>query len=175
MTKPGHQSRIHPFRRSPLNRFNDMSSTQENSKGAEPPEEHGPLDLESPSWEEEATRLFGPPEERRRKNLRHVQKLMRLVSESDLRNILKALSRMDEPVCCANLRKHDLDHIPLHEVIQPYELLGFRFHLSGLSSNQVTAQVGESFMMVGSGGTFVLERQEDGDFRVTETGTLWIA
>lgn len=138
------------------------------------PENQDP-DSVSSSWEEEARRKYGSPEERREKNRRHVRHLVRLVPEAEIREILKALSRMGEPMCCSRLRELDLANMPLEDLIQPYELFGFRFHVSSFKGNQLTVHVGESYGTVGSGGSFKLEHQEDGTYKVLEGGIIWIA
>ena len=138
------------------------------------PENHDP-DSMSSDWEKEASRQHGSPEERREKNRRHVRHLMRQVPEPEIREILKALSQLDEPMCCSRLRELDLDHLPLENLIQPHELFGLRFHVSSFNGNQLTVHVGESYGAVGSGGSFQLEHQEDGTYKVTDIGTIWIA
>src|SRR6187549_2790755 len=132
---------------------------------------------ESPNdaWEEEATRTFGPPEVRAQKNRRYVSRLVRKHSEGTVRGLLKALSKLEEPMCCANLAKHDLDAAPLEEIIRPYELLGLNFTIKPVSDTQVKVELGEAYDNVGSGGTFLLERVDPCSYRVVQQLVEWIA
>jgi hypothetical protein len=132
--------------------------------------------METPDeWEAEATRRFGPPEVRQQKNRRYVGRLLRKHSEEEIRGMLKALSKLKEPLCCANLAEHDLDAAPLHEIIQPYELLGLHFRVKSLSVTQVEVEVGEAYGAVGSGAKIVLQRNRVRSFRVVEQLGGWVA
>jgi hypothetical protein len=52
------------------------------------------------TWEEQATRTFGPPKVRAEKNRRYVARLVRNHSEQTIRDLLKALSKVKDPMCC---------------------------------------------------------------------------
>src|SRR5688500_3905812 len=106
-------------------------------------------------WEEEATRTFGPPDVRAKKNRRYVTRLVRKHSEPTVRALLQALATLKEPMCCENLSKYDLTAVPLDEVIRPYELLGLHFSIKPVSDTQVVVEIGESYDDVGSGGKFL--------------------
>ncbi len=127
------------------------------------------------AWEAEATRTYGPPELRTRKNRRYVQRLARRHSEPVVRGLLKALSTLDDPMCCANLREHDLDADPLEEIICPFELMGKSVSISKVSDTQFLVDIGQAYDTCGSGGEFLLERNSDGSFRVAEVRGGWIA
>ena len=127
------------------------------------------------AWEAEATRTYGPPDVRARKNRRYVGRLVRKCSESTIRGILKALSTLDHPMCCENLRNHDLDSEALEQIIRPFELMGLHFRILAISEPQFTVQIGEGYGNVGSGGQFLLERIEDRSFRILQMPRQWIA
>jgi hypothetical protein len=127
------------------------------------------------AWEAEATKTYGPPEMRMRKNRRYVQRLVRRHSEAGVRGMLKALSKLDDQMCCANLRKNDLDADPLEEIIRPFELMGLHVSISKVSDTQFLVGIGEAYDTCGSGGEFLLERIPDGSFRVAEVRDGWIA
>ena len=114
------------------------------------------------AWEAEATKLYGPPEIRKRKNQRYVQRLVRRHSEAAVRGMLKALSKLDDPMCCANLRDHDLDADPLEDIVCPFELMGLSVRISSVSDTQFLVDIGEAYDTCGSGGSFLLERNSDG-------------
>lgn len=126
-------------------------------------------------WEEEASRTFGPPSERARKNRGCVTRLVRKHSEQTVRALLQALSTLKDPPCCENLSKHDLETVPLDEVIRPNELLGLHFSIKPISDTQVIVEMGESYDDVGSGGKFRLERVAPDSYRVVEELEGWIA
>ena len=132
---------------------------------------------ESPAdpWAAEATRAFGPPEVRAKKNRRYVARLVRKHREQTVRALLQALSTLKEPTCCENLSKHDLKSVPLDEVIRPYELLGLHFSIKPISDTQVVVEMGEAYGDVGSGGKFLLERVAPDFYRVVEVLETWIA
>lgn len=132
----------------------------------EPPED---------DWEQEATRTFGSPEIRQQKNRRYVGRLLRKHRETEIRGMLKVLSMLEEPMCCANLAEHDLDAAPLHEIIRPYELLGLNFSAKSVSDTEVEVEIGEAYDTVGSGGKFLLQRDGPGSFRLVEQLGGWIA
>ncbi len=125
--------------------------------------------------EAEAPRLFGPPEMRARKNRRYVRRLVRKFPEQQVRSMLKALSALDDPQCCANLREHDLDAEPLEEIICPFDLLGLSVTIAGLPGGLFQVDLGEAYDTVGSGGQFVLESLGDEAFRIVEQTGGWIA
>ena len=137
----------------------------------------GGAPTESPAdpWEEEATRTFGAPDVRAKKNRQHVTRLVRKHSEQAVRALLQALSTLQEPMCCKNLSKHDLTTVPLDEVIRPYELLGLDFSIKPISDTQVIVEMGESYDNVGSGGKFLLERVSPDSYCVVEVLETWIA
>ena len=126
-------------------------------------------------WEEEATRTFGPPEARAEKNRRYVSRLVRKHSEQTIRGLLKALSKLEDPMCCSRLAEHDLDAAPLEEIIRPYELLGLDFKVKRVSETQMKVEMGEAYGEVGSGGGFILERVGPGSYRIVEELKQWIA
>ena len=127
------------------------------------------------AWEAEATERYGPPDVRTRKNRRYAMRVVRRHTEAAIRSILKALATLDDPTCCENLRNHDLNAEPLGEIIQPFELLGLRFSILSVSASHFTIDIGEAYGTVGSGGQFVLERLDDGSFRILDTLRQWIA
>lgn len=127
------------------------------------------------AWQAEATRIYGPPELRTRKNQRYVQRLARRYSESAVRGMLKALATLDDPMCCANLRDHDLDADPLEDIIGPFDLMGKWVSISKVSDTQFLVDIGEAYDTCGSGGEFLLERLGDGSFSVAEVRRGWIA
>lgn len=127
------------------------------------------------AWEAEATRRYGPPAVRARKNRRYVARLIRRHSEPTLRGILKALSTLDEPMCCERLREHDLDSAPLETIIRPFELLGLHFRVVSESDQRVTVEMGEAYETVGSGGEIQLDRSENHTFRIRGILSQWIA
>lgn len=114
-------------------------------------------------------------EARRQKNLRYVKSRLRQHPERTIRNILKALSTMDEPTCCENLRKRDLEGEALERIIRPFDVLGLHFSVVLVSDKQFTVDIGEADGLIGSGGRFLLEQLADGSFRVLETLSEWIA
>ena len=126
-------------------------------------------------WEAEATRTFGSPEVRQQKNRRYIGRLLRKHREDEIRGMLKVLSKLKEPMCCENLGEHDLDAAPLHEIIQPYELLGLHFSAKSVSDTHVEVEISEAYGNVGSGGKFLLQRTGSGSFRVVEQLERWIA
>ena len=132
---------------------------------------------ESPAdpWEEEATRTFGPPDVRAKKNRRYVARLVRKHSEQTIRALLQALSTLKEPMCCENLSKLDLTSVPLDEVIRPHELLGLDFRIKPISETRVLVEMGEAYGDVGSGGKLLLERVAPDFYRVVEVLETWIA
>jgi hypothetical protein len=127
------------------------------------------------AWEAQATKTYGPPEVRDRKNRRYAMRLIRKHSEETVRGILKALSTLDDPTCCENLRSYNLDEEPLEQIICPFDLLGLHFSISTASETLFTVDIGQSYDTVGSGGQFQLERLSDGSFRISDTTGLWIA
>ena len=132
--------------------------------------------METPeAWEAEASRTFGPPEVRQQKNRRYVGRLLRKHSEDEIRGMLKVLAKLEEPMCCANLAEHDLDAAPLHEIIQPFELVGLNFSAKSVSDTQVEVEIGEAYGTVGSGGRFLLQRDGPSSFRLIEQLDGWIA
>ena len=135
----------------------------------------GSMELNDDPWEEEATRTFGAPAVRKEKNRRYVARLVRKHSEAEIRGMLKVISKLKEPMCCANLAEHDLDAAPLDEIIQPYELLGLNFSAKSISVTHVEVEIGEAYGTVGSGGKFLLQRDGAGSFRLIEQLGGWIA
>jgi hypothetical protein len=127
------------------------------------------------AWEAEATERHGPPEVRTRKNRRYATRLVRRHTEPTIRALLKALATLDDPMCCENLCNHDLDAEPLEQIIQPFELLGLHFSLPSVSASRFTVDIGAGYGTVGSGGQFVLERLDNGSFRIVDTLRQWIA
>ena len=127
------------------------------------------------AWEAEATERYGPPDVRARKNRRYAMRLVRRYTEPTIRGILKALATLDDPACCEYLRDHDLDAEPLEAIIQPFELLGLHFSIPSVSGNHFTVDIGEGYGTVGSGGQFLVERSDDGSFRILDTLRQWIA
>lgn len=134
-----------------------------------------PTESSADPWEEEATRRFGQPDVRAKKNRRYVTRLIRKHSEQTVRALLQALSTLKEPMCCENLSNHDLITVPLDEVIRPYEPLGRDFSIKPISDTQVMVEMGESYDNVGSGGKFLLERVTPDSYRVVEVLEVWIA
>jgi hypothetical protein len=112
---------------------------------------------------------------RAEKNRRYAARLVRKHSEQTIRGLLKALSKLDDPICCSNLAEHDLDTAPLEEIIRPYELLGLYFRVKIVSETQLTVELGEAYDSVGSGGKFLLERVDSSNFRVIGESLTWIA
>ena len=133
--------------------------------------------MEAPEdeWEQEATRTFGAPDIRKKKNQRYIARLLRGISEEEIRGMLKVLSKLKEPMCCENLAEHDLDAAPLHEIIQPFELLGLHFSAKSVSDTDVEVEISEAYCDVGSGGKFLLQRVSPGSFHVLEQLGGWIA
>jgi hypothetical protein len=127
------------------------------------------------AWEVEATERYGPPNVRTRKNRRYAARLVRKHTEPTIRGLLKALAILDDPMCCENLRNHDLDAEPLEQIIQPFELLGLDFRILSVSTNRFTVDIGEAYGNVGSGGAFVVERLNSGSFHILDTISQWIA
>ena len=125
--------------------------------------------------EKEATRTYGPPEVWARKNRRYAQRLVRMYSEQAIRGMLKALAVLDEPMCCQNLRMHNLDAAPLETVIQPFDRLGFQFRILSASTHHITVDIGEAYGTVGSGGQVHLERLSNDRFRIVDVLQQWIA
>ncbi|HEY3897436.1 MAG TPA: hypothetical protein VGM54_02420 [Chthoniobacter sp.] len=132
----------------------------------------------SNEWEEaEITRLFGPPEVREQKHRKYIEGLIERHSEKTVRGILKALSLLDEPYCCERLRRRDLDTQSLAEIIQPYRPFGLKVSIlieAGKDGKEVIIEIDEGWLDAGSGGKFLLERLDDGSFRVVATLEQWI-
>ena len=126
-------------------------------------------------WEQEATRTFGSPEIRQQKNRRYLSRLLRKHPEDEIRAMLKVLSRLEQPMCCANLAEHDLNAAPLHEIIRPYELLGLKFSAKSVAETTVEVEISESYGDVGSGGKFLLQRDGPRSFRLIEQLGGWMA
>ena len=126
-------------------------------------------------WEHQATRAFGAPNIRKKKNQRYIARLLRKFCEAEIRGMLKAVAILKEPMCCDNLSEHDVDAAPLHEIIQPYELLGLHFSAKSVSDAHVEVEISEAYGNVGSGGKFLLQRTGSGSFRVVEQLERWIA
>jgi hypothetical protein len=129
----------------------------------------------SAAWEAQATATFEPPEVRAQKNKRFVARLAKKYSERAIRQMLLALSARDEPMCCKNLRQHDLAADPLHHIVRPFELLGLDFRVRQLSESRFRVDIGEAYDTVGSGGEFVIEQCGDRGFRVVAVLSEWIA
>jgi hypothetical protein len=122
------------------------------------------------AWEEEATRTFGPPDVRDSKNRRYTERLIRKHSEPAIRGMLKALSKLKDPMCCSSLRKHKLDSAPLHSIIRFFELLGLHFRAGTRPDQRFTINISESYGTIGSGGEYILEKTARGTFRIVEYG-----
>jgi hypothetical protein len=139
------------------------------------PESTAPGDAFGEALERNVEARLGPPEVRARRNRRFVSRLLRRHPEAEIRAMLKALATLDDPACCENLRRHDLDAGPLGEVIRPFDPLGLRFGIEILGEGRVRVTMGESWEEVGSGGTFDLERLPDGTYRVSGPAVRWLA
>jgi len=125
--------------------------------------------------ERELTERHGPPEERARKNRKHIDHLLTQVSESELRGILAALSRLEWPLCARWLSEVDLATTPLDKILKPYEFMGLNFDFESVEAPFYVVSIGAAWGTVGDGGTFRVRR--DGDqFRVDEDykGETWI-
>lgn len=82
--------------------------------------------------EQEATRLHGPPEERRRKNLEHVRNLVAKYSEPVVRAILRVLcdsEHTSKRVFAELIRRGDPEHGDLVEIMPRYDLGGPRIDI----------------------------------------------
>src|SRR5207249_3801273 len=114
------------------------------------------------------TELYGPPEVRRRKNQEYVAELVATHTEPVVRGILKALAKLPSPQCAANLSERDLDSVALDEIIRPHEHFGLNLSIETVGGEEFTVKMGEFWNKCGSGGGFILERSDDGSFRVKE-------
>ena len=102
------------------------------------------------SFEAEATRAFGPPDVRQRKNHEHVKKLTTAYTERVVRQLLKVLSevkltnlvgRQREPVFAQILRRHDLDHDDLGSIIRKYDLTGPRLDIISRNGSEYRLEI----------------------------------
>jgi hypothetical protein len=124
-------------------------------------------------WEIEATRIFGPPEVRIRKNQRYANRLVARYSEPVIRGLLVALSRLEKPLCAHWLSEIDLSTTPLAEIINPFEICGRRFIILSVVGLDYTVKISSGFGTAGDGGQFVFTR--DGEaFMLKDELSYWI-
>ncbi|MDR3622018.1 MAG: hypothetical protein P4L85_21895 [Paludisphaera borealis] len=120
-------------------------------------------------YEEEMTRLHGPPEEWARKNREAIDDLLRAFTEPGLRGLLVALSRLEEPRCAHWLSEFDLATTPLDEMINPYDFCGRHLEVESAEPPFYTVAISMGFGNAGDGGCFRVKR--DGDaFTVVDDG-----
>lgn len=90
-------------------------------------------------FENIATKCYGPPEERARKNRQHVDDMITTHGEPVVRTLLKVLSEIKEPVepvFAGILRRHSLDHDDLHDIIRFHDLTGPRIEIRCHNGNE---------------------------------------
>lgn len=104
-------------------------SDQDQKHDFHTPERQERIRLIKEAIELKATKLYGPLEERKRKNREHVDKLAAVHSEPVVRSILKVLSQAGDYVFAEFLHRHDLEHVDLNEVIRLYDLNGPRIDI----------------------------------------------
>jgi hypothetical protein len=123
-------------------------------------------------FEAEATRLYGPPESRAKKNRRYADRLVRRFSEPVVRGLLTALSRLDRPHCAHWLSEMDLAATPIAEIICPFELCGRRFRIASVEGDEYTVEISAGYGLAGDGGRFLIKRGCDG-FVIKESLEFW--
>jgi hypothetical protein len=112
-------------------------------------------------YEEEMTRVYGPPEERARKNREAIDDLLRAFSEPGLRGLLVALSRLEEPLCARWLSEFDLAATPLGEMINPYDFCGRHLAVESAKPPFYTVEISMGYGTAGDSGRIRVKR--DGD------------
>lgn len=125
--------------------------------------------------EEEMTRLFGPPEERARKNREAVDALIQEFTEPGLRGLLTALSRLEEPLCARWLSEYDLATTPLGGMIHPYKFCGRSLTVESAEPPYYTVAISMGFGDAGDGAEIRVRR--DGDTFTVVDGeglTSWV-
>jgi hypothetical protein len=140
------------------------NSSPDKKHNLDTPEMQEEIRLMNEGIELEEAKHYGPPEERKRKNREHVDKLVARYSEPVARSILKRLSQAGDYVFADLLRRHDLDETDLHDVILRYDLGGPRIDIRQGKDHRYKVVISGGWGNAGEEWKGVVW-QEDGEWR----------
>jgi hypothetical protein len=99
----------------------------------------------------------------------YVNGLIQEHSEDVIRGLLIALRHVEPrhlpfrslPICMSDLAEIDLATTPLHEIIQPFRILGTNFEILGVDEPRYRVKIFAGYGNAGGGGEFLIVRTGD--------------
>ena len=113
--------------------------------------------------EKERSRIYGPPDVRDKKRKKYIASLVKKHSEELIRDILSALSKMEDFIPAEGLKKANTKSATLDELLRPYDILWFYFEdIREKEDTSVEVDVRHGINLAAEGETFVFRRKKKG-------------